>query len=195
MHKPFPYLIHTFDIRGFTERENEFSKFVYGERRKNVGNVRSNRGGWQSGMSYGDSDDSLSTFIKEEVVRYIQSMDMLRSDVKGCFRELWYNINGRDSYNVMHSHPDSHLSGVFWIKTPKDSGELVFFHPNAFNCATEYQWYKDEYRDMYGLYAHIAITPMPGRMVLFPSYLYHRVERNNSRQDRISCSFNLKFLS
>ena len=64
MHKPFPYLIHTFDIGGFTERENEFSKFVYGERRKNVGNVRSNRGGWQSGMSYGDSDDSLSTFIK-----------------------------------------------------------------------------------------------------------------------------------
>ena len=42
MHKPFPYLIHTFDIGGFTERENEFSKFVYGERRKNVGNVSSN---------------------------------------------------------------------------------------------------------------------------------------------------------
>ena len=194
MHKPFPYLIHAFDVGGYKEKKNEFIKFVSNERRKKVGNIRSNREGWQSDMGYCQSDDIVSTFIREEVVTYIQYCDMLKPGVKGYFKEMWYNINGKGSYNVMHSHPDSHLSGIFWLNVPKDSGETVFFHPQAFNCGGEYQWYKTEYRDMNGLYTHMALQPEEGRMVIFPSYLFHRVERNNNRQDRISCSFNLKFI-
>ena len=35
-------------------------------------------------------------------------------------------------------------------------------------------------------------NPTEGRMIVFPSYLYHYVQENKSNQDRISVSFNIR---
>ena len=37
----------------------------------------------------------------------------------------------------------------------------------------------------------VNITPQSGLLVLFPSYLYHSVAKNNSDEERIIISFNI----
>ena len=44
---------------------------------------------------------------------------------------MWANINPPGGYNKPHLHPNSHFSGVYYIKAPKNSGQIVFNEPRA----------------------------------------------------------------
>ena len=91
---------------------------------------------------------------------------------------IWFNVNGKNAWNKPHTHPHSFLSGVLWIKVPEDSGELVFHSPNTHN--------------IFGMdYTIWSVPPEEGKIILFPSYLEHSVNSNNSNEERISLSFNI----
>ena len=45
---------------------------------------------------------------------------------------------------------------------------------------------------MYNHFPAYTISPTEGTILLFPASIYHSVDPNQSRQDRISASFNLK---
>ena len=42
---------------------------------------------------------------------------------------MWANINPTYSYNKTHMHPNSLWSGVYYIKVPKNSGNLFLEDP------------------------------------------------------------------
>ena len=42
---------------------------------------------------------------------------------------MWANINPPGGYNAPHIHPNSLFSGVYYIKAPKNSGNLVCNDP------------------------------------------------------------------
>ena len=44
---------------------------------------------------------------------------------------MWANINPPGGYNRPHIHPNSHFSGVYYIKATKDSGDIVFNDPRS----------------------------------------------------------------
>ena len=44
---------------------------------------------------------------------------------------MWINISSQYSYNVKHTHKPTHLSGVLWIKVPKNSGKFHFYLPDG----------------------------------------------------------------
>ncbi len=41
----------------------------------------------------------------------------------------WININQKNNSNQVHTHPACILSGVYYIKTPKECGNIQFMHP------------------------------------------------------------------
>ena len=41
------------------------------------------------------------------------------------------------------------------------------------------------------LWRDVFINPIPGRLIVFPAWLWHSVETNESDQLRISVSFNI----
>jgi hypothetical protein len=90
----------------------------------------------------------------------------------------WININGKGSYNEKHNHmgtsPNSKkqsiLSGVFYLNIPNgDSGNIIFSEKNG---------------------NEISIKPDNGDLLLFPPEMIHRVEPNNTNEERISIAFN-----
>ena len=103
----------------------------------------------------------------------------------------WININPPGAYNLMHDHPNVHMSGVMWIKSPKDGGVIEFLNPNDFQAHTEISCYTDEFKDRNLVHHAYWIPPLEGRMVIFPSHLKHSVGENMSNEDRISVSFNI----
>ena len=103
--------------------------------------------------------------------------------------QAWVNISPPGASNQIHYHANCHFSGVYYIslKAP-ECGSIFFRDPrvasrmftapvttlNAFTAEEE------------------RMLPEEGRMYIFPGWLEHGVEINESDQDRISISFNVR---
>jgi len=103
--------------------------------------------------------------------------------------EYWYNINYPNSYNIAHNHIGSMLSGVFYIKVPKNSGNIYFMRSEQ--ESNELSRYIDPNNTTHYTHCRYWLEAFEGKLILFPSYLSHYVEQNLSDDERISLSFNL----
>jgi len=155
----------------------------------NVSNQRSNRNGWQSNnLQPNQTLDELVFKIKnvgDTFFKFMKGKDEWKIELDN----IWINVNTPGSYNTSHIHPKSFLSGVYYVKVPKNSGKIHFEHP----CRSfTYDWddsYFDKLNNMNS--AGMYYTPEEKRNYLFPSWLAHSVESNNSKENRISVSYNL----
>ena len=117
---------------------------------------------------------------------------MQNIDVK-C--DAWVNINPVESFNVKHCHPNCDIAGVLWIKIPKNSGKITFISPYDFLSFNEMHSYTDEFKKDVNYYHTYEYPPQEGAILMFPSHLQHKVGKNESNEDRISISFNIKLLN
>ncbi len=185
----FPVPIHIFDVNEFSEIQDELIDFVYKMREKDpVGHTISNRRGWQSDrFSLGAEDDVLKIFLTNCLALFPPIKKSVR-----LFVTAWVNINPPDAFNLKHDHPTSNLSGVIWLKAPKDCGNIVFESPCSFATHQEIECYNEDFKEKNNYFHSFSFNPIEGRMVVFPSHLEHHVDFNDSQEDRISVSFNIR---
>ena len=101
---------------------------------------------------------------------------------------MWANINYKGALNRPHVHANSLFSGVYYIKVPKGSGFLKINDPRQ---GTHYiKPAKKDTKVPLHLAPEIHIEPKENRIIMFPSWLEHCVEVNESDDIRISVSFN-----
>ena len=155
-----------------------------------MGRELSNRGGWQSNQM--DIGDCKSEILKNIIMSSVSKLPM--SGNFSCTIEGWKNINEPGNFNIPHSHPRSDLSGVLWIKTPKNCGNIVFESPEIFNRYQELDSYSDESKFDSNNYMTYYFTPKEGNVLIFSSNLRHEVKENKSNEDRISYSFNITLI-
>ena len=186
----FPVPIHKFDIGGFDQIKNKLIDYAYDfKKREPEGVIISNQGGWQSAsFPVNNEDDLLQSFIKDCLVGFPVIDKSVNVKV-----DAWININKPGAYNIKHNHPVSDLAGVLWIKCPKNSGNILFDNPTSFQSTNEIDSYTAEFKEKFNLYKSYFFPPTEGRILIFPSHLLHIVEENNSNEDRISVSFNMRF--
>lgn len=94
----------------------------------------------------------------------------------------WANIANKGDYQEYHNHPNNHFSAVYYIKTPKDCGEIIFSKPFEMFVLPQSKGFNNSHR--------VQFTPEEGKVIIFPSSLLHMVLPNNSDEDRISMSMN-----
>ena len=185
----FPIPIHQFDVNGFSEIQDELIDFVYKMREKDpVGHTISNRRGWQSScFSIDTEDDVLKLFL----TNCLAVFPPIKKSVK-LFVSAWVNINPPEAFNMKHNHPTSDLSGVLWIKSQKDCGNIIFESPRSFATHQEIECYNEDFKENNNYFHSFSFNPVAGRIMVFPSHLEHHVDFNNSQEDRISVSFNIR---
>ena len=153
------------------------------------GRVVSNSGGWQSNAITSD-DDFFSEFIleiEEQANNFAKELEICQ---KVKLSNLWININGYKDYNRRHNHPESIISGVFYVKVPDKSSKLRFFNPSVDLMVRDWNLNVDLKCNKYTS-SIWEIFPEDGKLLLFPSWLDHEVDQNLSQEKRISISFNL----
>ena len=101
---------------------------------------------------------------------------------------MWANINPKDVMNQPHIHPNSLFSGVYYVKSNPQAGRLKIYDPRpgaqiVMPARLQGQPPKHLWRDA-------NLDPVPGRIIMFHSWLWHSVEPNQSNDIRISVSFN-----
>ena len=169
---------------------HELKKFCYEQKDKNPeGQFKSNRGGWHSPFY----DFSYQNIITETLAEGLGKSVFTSMYSKLVFNiSYWIMINPPNSYNTSHTHPDAHLSGVMWIQTPQNSGNLRFNSPVEFSGFTECNSYIKEVQDSTAFYPTYDFYPTVGKILTFPASLRHEVKVNESNEDRIAVSYNIR---
>jgi uncharacterized protein (TIGR02466 family) len=188
-HSIFPVLIHRFDVNGFSEIQDKLIDYAYSLKEKDPkGTLLSNYGGWQSEIfTINNEENVLQTFL----VNCLSDFPVIKKSINMKV-ESWININKPGDYNRTHTHPCCDLSGVLWVKTPKDCGQIEFTSPVQFQAYNEVESYTDDFKNQNNLFHCYLFNPIEGRILVFPSHLRHEVKENKSNEDRISISFNIK---
>ena len=147
------------------------------------GRILSNKGGWQSSDLFFNTDETTN-----KLCAFLQHyLNILSEKIKIKFKidNLWININGSETSNQIHVHPNSYISGVFYVKAKENQGDICFKNPlEYFN---EFMYMKNNFLD-----SNVHYKPKTGMLLLFPSSLPHFVLPNRTNIDRISIAFNTK---
>jgi uncharacterized protein (TIGR02466 family) len=156
-------------------------------KKQSAGRMCSNVCGWQSNNIDKNLEEFNELFNKISDIS-LEFSNFLKLNLVGEI-SFWVNINKYRDFNERHIHPNCVLSGVYYVKCPKNSGEIVFHHPSP---NIEYDWVSQlNYNNHNSI--QWKIDPEEGDFILFPSWLHHHVNPNlNDEEDRISISFNVR---
>jgi len=182
----FPTPIYIADIKHPTLNQ-ELERDILAWSNKDKGITRTNIQGWHS-------DTNMN-----ELPEYAKLVDMLYSAQRTIYDQeyyesepflgnMWANINPPGGSNRAHIHPNSLWSGVYYVKAPQNSGQLKIEDPRSVALMTRPKQ-KDVPKPDRLLREH-HYEPKTGRLIMFPSWLNHCVDPNNSNDIRISVSFN-----
>ena len=195
IHKLFPSPVFQFKIKNHKELNKKLSEYIYNLKKDdNKGIQRSNVNGWHSKNFKIEKDNVPYNFVKaihghiKEVI--VDGFGWKYIPEKVGISEIWAIINQKNTFNKSHNHPGSYLSAAYYVKAPNDCGNIHFYDPNEikkFNSPAIEQLTELST-------SGFSIKPEEGNLLLFPSYLYHDVGKNNSDSDRIVISFNVSIL-
>jgi hypothetical protein len=104
-------------------------------------------------------------------------------------KEMWINVLEHGGSQALHSHANSFASGVFYLTPSHPSCRTVLLRAPG---GTDFNFRHHTRTAAMGPYnAGKYVQPVadPGDLVLFPSYVYHEVPRNQGEQ-RITVAFN-----
>jgi uncharacterized protein (TIGR02466 family) len=129
----------------------------------------------------------LEKRLNTHVKRFVRDLELDMQGRELTMTDCWVNIMPPQVVHSLHLHPLSTISGTYYVQTPRNSSALKFEDPrlDRFMAAPpRKQDCKPEHRCWYSQSAEA------GKVTLFESWLRHEVPPNQSRQTRISISFN-----
>ena len=193
LHKTFPTPIWTSIIPNFEEVNERMYNYIISLQKNNPNGItKSNLLGWHS------EDFDLE---KEEPRYFVNSIsssinyslndmgwDLKQQETK--ITSMWSIINKKDASNARHIHSNNYLSSAYYVRAPKNCGNIVFHDPRS---VTTFRYPKIAKPN--NLNTNVfSVEPKEGLLVLFPSYLYHSVDLNRSGEERIVISFNINII-
>ena len=125
--------------------------------------------------------EDLTTKIKE----YFNKIVCTNDSITPYITQSWFKYTETGQFHHSHSHLNSYLSGIFYIRAKKEEDEIVFnksndrqlalivTKPNSFNAMS------------------CRLSVQTGDVILFPSTLEHEVLPKKGTDLRICLSFNV----
>ena len=180
----FPTLIYAED---FNLDTNQMAQNIIQWAKQDSGVTKTNVNGWHSKTEMHNKSE-YKPLVDELFKMAHQVFNEEFLDGKPVLGNMWANINPPGGYNKPHVHPNSLLSGVYYIKTPPNCGKLVCNdpRPGIQTCMPN----RKKGEPPKHLWRDIHLQPQENRAIMFPAWLWHSVETNQSNEKRISVSFN-----
>jgi len=155
--------------------------------RQDKGVQKTNVNGWHSPTDmHLKPEYKMLVDLLHQAQHFIYNDELL--DNEPFLGNMWANINPPGGYNRAHTHPNSLWSGVYYIKAPINSGHLKVEDPKP--CINISRPKRKQGQLPKHLWNEVHFEPIAGRLIMFPSWLNHCVDTNQSNDIRISVSFN-----
>lgn len=174
----FPTAVGMFDLgREFTKEELDYLLNL--ETSPNMGNTTSKNHYILRDPIVKDIRD----FVQNCINAYFDNIIAPSKDTSLYVTQSWVNYSKKGQWHHAHEHPNSILSGVFYINT--DNQDKIYFERNNYeqiSFPTE-KWNTYNSKTWW-------LEATQGRMVIFPSSLRHHVDPVQTDHTRTSLSFN-----
>jgi len=188
----FPHPIFQYKLDNYDNFNKEYAKYIYDlQKEDSKGQKLSNVNGWHSPFFDLSSSETLGYKFLIKIQPYIadvfKSYGWVFNPQKVKCSGMWAIINKKGNFNTEHIHPNSNLSGAYYVKAPKNCGKFKVTNPHSIS--------RDKFpprenpNELNRLVAEHEIEE--GDLLIFPSYLPHSVLPNQSDDDRIVISFNI----
>ena len=192
VYKFFPQPVFSYQVDNYQNLNKKLKKFILDEFEKDKAGIkRSNINGWHSKpfrFEKGNIALEFAKIIEKYIFNSFQQYGWPFIAEKVKITEMWSIINKKNSFNESHIHPNCLLSSVYYVQAEKNCGKIIFNNPNQ---VSRNRFPKDLKKTEFS--ANIQkIDPKEGTLLLFPSYLWHSVEPNETDNDRIIVSFNIE---
>lgn len=115
-----------------------------------------------------------------------------------ALRGIWFQVANRGSHHDVHTHGNCSWSGVYCVQVDEPAQRQAHRLLGATNGVTRF--YGPHFNHLGGAHmdfgnaylqaAHIDVDPLPGQLVVFPSWLPHQAMPYDGEADRIIVSFN-----
>jgi uncharacterized protein (TIGR02466 family) len=148
---------------------------------KNEGNITSNDNYILNQKVFGSLKEDLYLRVEDYFNKVLSTTD----SVTPFITQSWLNYTETNQYHHKHQHPNSLVSGVFYVNCHEEFDKIKFFKE-------DYKTIKPEIKD-WNLYNSESwwFTVKTGDIILFPSSLTHMVETKEGDNTRISLAFNV----
>lgn len=174
---PTPVGCYTVDHK-LTKKEHSF--LINQPQRNNMGNTTSVDNKILN-------NKELSTFkkaLEQKLSAYFNEVYSPKHQISLRITQSWVNYTKKGQYHHKHRHPNSFVSGVYYIEST-ELDKIYFYNshpannikipPNTWNIWNSESWWFEATK---------------GDLFLFPSTLEHMVETVSAEDTRISLSFN-----
>jgi uncharacterized protein (TIGR02466 family) len=180
----FPTIIYAEDFKLNTD---ELAQNIINWSNQDKGVIKTNVNGWHSETDMHKKPE-YKLLVDELFKMVYQVFNEEWLDGKVTLGNMWANINPTGGYNRPHVHPNSLFSGVYYVKAPSNSGRLVCNdpRPGIQTCMPN----RKKGQPPKHLWREVHLQPKENRAIVFPAWLWHQVEPNESNEPRISVSFN-----
>ena len=182
--KFFPTLVYGKDIE---LNNKQLARDIVNWSNQDKGVEKTNYKGWHSTTDMANKPE-YQVLVNELFKMQQDIYEKEHLDRQPKLGNMWANINPREGMNQPHIHPNALFSGVYYVQSNPKAGRLKIYDPRPgtqINMPTRKSG--DPGRD---LWRDANIEPIPGRIIMFPAWLWHSVEPNQSDDIRISVSFN-----
>jgi len=164
-----------------TKEEKEFVEYHTQYTYNNMGNITSlNRY-----ILEDDKMKSIKSFIDEGINYYVKNIICPTYSIQFYITQSWLNYTKPGQFHHKHEHPNSIISGVFYVDADLENDKIFFYKEyykqisiptNNHNTWNSPSWF---------------IPVKTGNLVLFPSSLSHMVETKHGENTRCSLAFNV----
>lgn len=111
---------------------------------------------------------------------------------------LWFQTSSRGAFQDVHTHGNCSWSGVYCVQVDDDAARCTHPTYGASNGVTRF--YGPPFAQLGGAHVdlgnaylqppHVDVPPLPGQLVVFPSWLAHQALPYGGECDRVVVSFN-----
>lgn len=130
----------------------------------------------------------LMDWIQFHVEEYWKQMNYSRF-VKPEIHHMWANLTPKGGNIIQHNHSPYEIAGSFYVDASPDRGCLILVDPNELIRGRLPYYDSDESKQGRYFFDHI-VEPRPGKLVLFPGWLYHKTQKNPTDTPRIVMGLN-----
>jgi uncharacterized protein (TIGR02466 family) len=167
--------------RELTNKELSFIDKTKLDVYKNEGNTTSNDNYILNQKAFKNLKEDLDITLQD----YFNKVISPANKITPYITQSWLNYTEKNQYHHKHAHPNSLVSGVFYINCHEEHDKIKFFNDN-------YKTIKLEVKDWNMWNSESWWFPVKtGDIILFPSSLTHMVETKEGTNTRISLAFNV----
>ena len=177
------YVVENFNIGNIRLYEKEIKKLKSNKKRNDYIQVDSSH--QIDSLHKKEIFINLFNDIKKHILTFLKNLGYDDSTLlKMDFNESWYNISKPGDYLIKHIHPNSIISGAYYLKSNKNDFITFFDNDNMILSPINYNELSYEY---------CSYECTPGKLLLFKSNLNHSTNKQIGKEKIvISFNFNLK---